>query len=199
MLLRAPPRGGQRISPTCTTRRAFLRALSLPLLLPLPSLARPEGVNRPDLLPATPTPVLDLERFLSRGQEAALVRSLDSLEARTGFKIRVLTQRYPVTPGLAIRDFWGVDGRTVVLVADFFTGGGSFLHFSVGEEVDRLLAPRFWSLLSERYGNKFFVERNGEDSAILEAVDSVRECLLSGGCRAPPRDAKEVLAGGGGR
>ena len=43
------------------------------------------------------------------------------------------------TPGLAIRDYWGVDADTVVFVADPNTG--NILNFNVGDNVD-LNVPR---------------------------------------------------------
>lgn len=157
------------------------------------AVARPEGVNRPDLLPPEFTSVIDLENFLARGDERRMREQLTDLEARTGFKVRVLTQRFPVTPGLAIRDYWRVDDKTVVLVADYFSGGGSFLHFTVGPDVDALLPPRFWSLLSSSLGNRFYVSKHGEDAAILGAVDAIRMCLLQDGCKVPPQDDSYFL------
>lgn len=203
----APPLRRPRPNVACSlstssgppSRRSLLHglvaAISAAALSPLPALAgRPEGVNRPDLLPATQTPVIDLERFFARGDAARMAQQLDRLEARTGFKVRVLTQRYPVTPGLAVREYWGVDERTVVVVADFFSGGGSLLHFTVGEEVYAKLPPRFWSLLTSEYGNKFFVDKNGPDVAVITAVEAIRSCLASGGvCKVPPSADAAVL------
>lgn len=154
--------------------------------------ARPEGVNRPELLPAQYTTVIDLERFLASGEVRRLRDRIDDVEKRTGFKIRLLTQRYPQTPGLAIRDYWHVDDDTVVIVADYFGGSGQLLKFNVGAGVDRLLPPRYWSILSANYGNKFYVEKNGEALSIINAVDSIRSCLLRGGCAAPPPDLDSV-------
>jgi hypothetical protein len=79
--------------------------------------ARPEGVNRPDLLPKEANvPLIDVANFLSKGQEKKVVADLADLEKRTGYKLRVLCQSYPNTPGLAIKEYWGVDDNTVVLV-----------------------------------------------------------------------------------
>lgn len=123
---------------------------------------------------------------MATGQVSRMRQKIEDLQARTGFKIRVLTQRFPQTPGLAIRDYWSVDADTVVLVADYFGGSGQLLKFNVGDNVDRLLPPRFWSLLSSSVGNKFYVEKNGEATSIINAVESIRVCLLRGGCAKPP-------------
>lgn len=104
-----------------------------------PASARLEGVNKPELLPEQYTPVIDIADFLTEGEEKRLVRRIESLEADTGVKLRVLAQNYPETPGLAIKDFWGVDGQTVVFVADPNTG--NIANFNVGDDVD-LQVPR---------------------------------------------------------
>lgn len=83
-----------------------------------PALARLEGVNRPELLPEEYTTVIDTAGFLTDGEEKRIAAEIANLEQDTGFKLRVLCQNYPETPGLAIRDFWGVDDATIVFVAD---------------------------------------------------------------------------------
>lgn len=172
------------------SRRAVFQAAALTavsaLLPPNAALARPEGVNRPELLPKEVIPVLDLENFLTKREETTLIKQLDDLEAKTGFKLRVLTQRYPLTtPGLAVQGYWGLGEDSVLLVADYF-GSGQLLKFNVGDGVDKLLPPRFWSVLSAGLGNKFYVQTNGENGAIIAAVDNIRSCLLKGGCNVPP-------------
>lgn len=182
------------------SRRHFLSTFAATLLpttaflFASPTLAaRPEGVNRPELLPADFTTVIDLERFLASGEAKRLRDKISDLEQRTGVKLRILTQRFPQTPGLAIRDYWGVDADTIVCVADYFGGSGQLLKFNVGANVDRVLAPRFWSVLSASYGNKFYVSKNGEAASIINAVDAIRYCLLRDGCVTPPRDIAQVI------
>ncbi|GJQ12177.1 hypothetical protein GpartN1_g3968.t1 [Galdieria partita] len=170
-------------------RGTFLRLLfALPLATFVGKqyvLGRPEGVNRPDLLPKEKRAVIDLEHFLTSGQLKSLEHQIEDLERRSGYKLRVLTQRYPDTPGLAIKDYWQLDSHSVVMVADFFGNTGNLLKFNVGSHLDELLPPRYWSLLSSKYGNKFFVEQYGEDRAILDAADNIFSCILQKGCASP--------------
>jgi len=71
--------------------------------------AKPEGVNRPELLPKEFTTVIDVANFLryvqrqsayitytrivSKGQERSAIEKISALEKSTGFKLRVLCQR----------------------------------------------------------------------------------------------------------
>lgn len=74
-------------------------------------------MNRPELLPSGDvTPVIDVAGFLTDGDEARLKAKVTALEKDTGYKLRVLAQNYPETPGLAIKDYWSVDENTVVFV-----------------------------------------------------------------------------------
>ena len=54
---------------------------------------RPEGVNKPELLPSYQTNVIDLQRFLTSGQVKAIDKQLTELEKTTG--IKVLPARAP--------------------------------------------------------------------------------------------------------
>lgn len=75
--------------------------------LPQPASARLEAVDRPDLLPANAgLNVIQTEKILTPGQVKRMDAMLASLEKDTGFRVRVLCQKYPNTPGLAIRDYW---------------------------------------------------------------------------------------------
>lgn len=142
-----------------------------------PVQARLEGVNRPELLPSGPTtPVIDVAGFLTGGEESRIVQRADALERETGFKLRVLAQNYPETPGLAVRDYWKVDENTIVFVADPSLGG-NILNFNVGENVDLSVPRSFWSRLSGKYGTKFYWQEKGEDVAIVNAVAAIDNCL----------------------
>jgi len=190
----APPTRRAVLRSVVTTTAGAALAASLVAATPPPALAgRPEGVNNPQLLPQPMTTIIDLEKWLPEGEEARLRRMIASLQSKTGIKVRILTQRYPATPGSAIVDYWEVDENTIVLVADYFAGSGNLLKWNVGasEEIQRKTPPRFWSLLASRYGNKFYVEKNGEDGAIYNSVAMVASCLASEvGCKVPPPEPK---------
>ncbi|XP_057549340.1 thylakoid lumenal 15.0 kDa protein 2, chloroplastic [Amaranthus tricolor] len=133
------------------------------------------GVNKPELLPKEYTAVIDVAGFLSAGQEKRLADEIADLEKDTGFKLRILAQNYPDTPGLAIKDFWNVDDRTIVFVAD--PTFGNILNFNVGEQVDLDIPRSFWSRLAGKYGNIFYWKEKGEDASIEAAVNAIAYCL----------------------
>ena len=139
--------------------------------------------DNPDLLPDSPTNVIDLANSLTSVQEEKLDQDLQQFEAETGWKLRVLTQ-FDRTPGRAVKAFWGLDDKSVLLVAD--PRGGNLLNFSVGDELYPLLSRTFWIELQTRYGNQFFVRENGEDGSILSALGSIKTCLARNGCRVVP-------------
>jgi hypothetical protein len=120
--------------------------------------------------------VIDVAGFLSEGEEARIAQRAADLERDVGIKLRVLAQNYPETPGLAIREYWGVDADTVVFVADPSLGG-NILNFNVGENVDLRVPRSFWSRLSGQYGTKFYWQQEGEDIAIVNAVAAIDNCL----------------------
>lgn len=101
------------------SRRSLVESMVLsavvPLVLPSSASARLEAVNRPDLLPIEKgLNVIQTEKFLTPGQARRMNDLLSKLEKDTGFRVRVLCQQYPNTPGLAIRDYWSL-GKEVRL------------------------------------------------------------------------------------
>jgi TPM domain len=148
--------------------------------------ARLEAVNRPELLPKGEyTNVIQTEKVLTSGQAKRMNDLLSALERDTGYRVRVLCQRYPVTPGLAIRDYWSLgkddqkDDRYVVLVVDDFGGKGNVLNFNVGDGVKLALPNVFWTRLQAKYGTTFFVKDNGVDTAAINAIEAIATCLRS--------------------
>ncbi|TVQ06259.1 MAG: TPM domain-containing protein [Leptolyngbya sp. DLM2.Bin27] len=158
----------------------IIGVVSLCVWLPMaPAMA----YDNPELLPDRATSIIDLAKSLSTRQEEDLDSQLNQFADETGWKLRVLTQ-YDQTPGRAVKDFWGLDDRSIMLVAD--PRGGNLLNFSVGDAVYDLLPRTFWIELQTRYGNQFFVRENGEDNSILSALDSIQGCLRQGGCSVVP-------------
>ncbi|MEM9091427.1 MAG: TPM domain-containing protein [Cyanobacteria bacterium P01_F01_bin.53] len=142
-----------------------------------------QAVNNPELLPDEPTVVIDLARILNAAQEDSLNERLPAFEAETGWKLRVLTQ-FDQTPGRAVKEFWGLDKKSIMLVAD--PRGGNLLNFSVGDELYPLLPRTFWIELQTRFGNQFYVRDNGEDGAVIGAINALETCLNQGGCAVVP-------------
>jgi hypothetical protein len=139
--------------------------------------------DNPDLLPDHPTPVIDLARVLTDGQRADLESELDEFAHSSGWKLRVLTQ-YDRTPGLAVKDFWQLDDRSLLLVAD--ERGGNLLNFNVGDALFALMPRTFWVELQTRFGNQYYVRDHGRDGAVLDALHTVKGCLAMGGCQVVP-------------
>jgi hypothetical protein len=106
---------------------AFFLAFSVWAIAPVA-----QAYDNPDLLPNTQTPVIDLANFLPALQEEALIKDLETFEAETGWKLRVLTQ-YDRTPGRAVKNFWGLNDKSVLLIAD--ARGGNLLGFNVGDDL----------------------------------------------------------------
>jgi len=157
---------------------AFLLSLSIWAIAPAA-----QAYDNPDLLPSVQTPIIDLAGALTQVQEDSLAQEIEEFESGTGWKLRVLTQ-YDRTPGRAVRDFWGLNEKSVLLVAD--PRGGNLLNFNVGDAVYELLPRTFWVELQTRYGNQFYVRENGEDRSILDSLHSVKACLSQGGCQVVP-------------
>lgn len=177
------PQNFKILPPVKVLHRLLVICLTLFLSLGGVAVSPALAFNAPELLPDQPTPVIDLAKALTTIQEEKLVAELNAFEAETGWKLRVLTQ-FDRTPGLAIRDFWKLDQKSILLIAD--SRGGNILNFNVGDEVYPILPRVFWVELQTRFGNQFFVRDNGEDQSILQALASIENCLQKGGCQAVP-------------
>jgi hypothetical protein len=162
---------------------AIAIALFLPLAIVWSYVPAAYAFDSPELLPETYSNVIDLGRFLNESEELDLDQRLDQFEQQTGWKLRVLTQ-VDRTPGRAVKDFWGLDDHSVMLVAD--SRGRNLLNFSVGDSVYPFLSRTFWIELQSRYGNQFYVRDQGYDQSILSAIDAITTCLAKDGCAVVP-------------
>jgi len=168
----------------------FCRGISIALVIGVISClgwiispAQALAVNNPELLPNEATPIVDLANYLPAKQEEALIQDIETFQGETGWKMRVLTQ-YDRSPGRAVINFWGLDDKSILLVAD--GRGGNLLSFSIGDAVYEFLPRTFWIELQARFGNMYFVRENGENNAIVQALDTVKGCLVKGGCAVVP-------------
>ena len=169
-------------------------AAAVASMTPFAVVARPEGVNKPELLPTTLVDgrrpnVIDVKvNFLTKGEQKRLDVLAAKTEKASGFKIRVLCQSYPETPGLAIKDYWKVDDKTVVLIADKgLKGTSNILNFNVGDGLADVLPTPFWTRLQGRFGTSRYWRDKGEDVAITNAVEAIAYCLQQeDGCTDPP-------------
>lgn len=158
---------------------AFLLCTLIALANPAPA----HAIDAPELLPQEQTNVIDLGKFFSDSTKAKLDRDLSSFEQKTGWKLRVLTQ-VDVTPGRAVKGFWGLNERSVLLVAD--GSDRNLLNFNVGDDVYDLLPRGFWIELQSRYGNQFYVRERGQDQSVLSSVKAITSCLEQDGCVVVP-------------
>ncbi len=162
---------------------AIAIAVFLPLAIAFTHIPAAQAFDAPELLPEKYTNVIDLGKFLTEAEELALDQKLTKFEEQTGWKLRVLTQ-VDRTPGRAVKDFWGLDDQSVMLVAD--ARGRNILNFSVGDAIYPLLSRSFWIELQSRYGNQFYVREQGYDQSILSSIDAIATCLDQDGCIAVP-------------
>ncbi len=174
--------GWDRIGVLAGFKRRLVAGL-LTLFCLLVGVGPAAAADNPELLPDHPTPVIDLARSLSDAQRTNLEEHLSQVESDTGWKLRVLTQ-YERTPGLAVRDFWNLDERSLLLVAD--PRGGNLLNFNVGDALFALMPRTYWVELQTRFGNQYYVRDHGEDGAIVDALAAVETCLERGGCQVVP-------------
>ncbi|WP_110984215.1 TPM domain-containing protein [Acaryochloris thomasi] len=134
-------------------------------------------------LPTESTAVLDLAKSLTTVQKENLDQRLADFEQETGWKLRVLTQ-LERTPRQAIKKLWSLDDHSVLILAQ--PQEGNILNFSIGDAVYQILPRNFWLEVQNRLGNKYYIQQNGEDQAILTAINSIEVCLRRDGCSVMP-------------
>ena len=61
--------------------------------------------------------------------------------------------------------------------------------------VELNLPPIFWTRLRNYFGTTYYVKDNGEDVAIINAVDTVVGCLREGFCTDVPKEMKDIANG----
>ncbi|KAF8057110.1 PRY3 [Scenedesmus sp. PABB004] len=135
-------------------------------------------------------PVFDGAAVLRPDARDALAARLRALEAARGWHVRVYTSYAldarsdgPTSP----RGLWGsLDADTVVLLVDPSAPNVLNPGF-IGDRVLRVLRRPFWSELSSRYGNLFFVRDEGAAAALLGAAGAIADCLeRPDGCAVVP-------------
>jgi uncharacterized membrane protein YgcG len=94
------------------------------------------------------SPVADLAGVFGARQEERLVAKLKAIETQTGFKVRVLTQSNGSAPGPAVKNFFGLDDGSILIVADL--RGGNILNFNAGVNAAKILPESFWIELGGR-------------------------------------------------
>jgi len=81
-----------------------------------------------------------------------------------------------------------------VLVADRGEGfnrkgfPSNLINLNIGKNVESVLPGQFWARLTNKLGNQPYVKQNGEDTAVLNAVQSIAFCLQDRQCSDVPFD-----------
>jgi len=130
--------------------------------------------------------VQDGANILRPDKQVELAQSLRTFEAETGFKIRVLTEEDAFEKlnreAQTIKSTLGLDRSSVLVVLD--PTAPNVLDFKVGSQLRGRVGPQFFSELTGRYGNLFYVRDEGEAAAITASVAALVECL--------PRDEANI-------
>jgi hypothetical protein len=106
--------------------------------------------------------------------------------------IIIITYRYPNTPGAAIKDYWNIDDKTIVIIFDKGDGFNrkniptNFINLNLGLEIEPILSNQFWQRLVNKYGNVKAVEKVGSDMTILNTIQAITYCLENKECHDVP-------------
>lgn len=129
--------------------------------------------------------LVDLEGLLTSSQSDRLTALVQQVEAQTGYRVRVLTQKFSRE---ILQDYWQTDVGTVIVFADrgFLTRGSSpsLLRFDTATDVRTLAMPeRYWNRLRRTYGRPEYVQAVGPGQALFGAVSNVCACFLRRQCQ----------------
>ncbi|GLJ43889.1 hypothetical protein SUGI_0914860 [Cryptomeria japonica] len=131
--------------------------------------------------------VIDIAKVLSPEKAMEVGSDLEALQDISDWKIRVLTRTGP-SPSPSenpLRDLWQPDDRTVIIVEDI--SSPNILNFGTGSIVASRLPRQFFIELQSRYGNQFFVSDEGYQTALLNTIDAIKQCLVKeDGCNTVP-------------
>jgi hypothetical protein len=172
---------------------------SLPLLADSTQPQGQDGNLSTKLLPdvvdtdGQPRVILDLARALSSFEYEQLRTRIHHIEATTGYRVRILTQRFE-TVGRAISSYFGLqDQRSILIVLD--ERSGNVLNFRVGDQVTARFPSSFWLELQGRYGNQFYVREHGEYGVLDACIRAMETCLQDGRiCRFVPGFGRDQWA-----
>ncbi|GBG75637.1 hypothetical protein CBR_g20266 [Chara braunii] len=138
-------------------------------------------------IPTAPTAIIDSAGSIPPAKRALLSAELAQFESETGWKLRILTRfRQGEPPSQQdVLKFWKPDERTILVIEDVTSP--NILNFNAGSLVLTKLPRQFFVELQSRFGNLFYVREEGEQRALLQAVDAIRDCLQrEKGCRFVP-------------
>ena len=62
----------------------------------------------------------------------------------------------------------------------------NIINLNIGKNADNVLPNMFWNRLSNKLGNTFYWKENGEDIAVINAVNAITYCLQDTTCKDIP-------------
>ena len=127
--------------------------------------------------------ILDYGRVFAPERADALRATIADLEARTGWRVRVVTGYGPTSTSMPAPNdlyrYWRADRKTVILAADAFNG--NVLEFYDDSQALKNVIPKsVFQEIRGRFGNKYFVDEEGVEAATTRAAETVVDCLDRG-------------------
>lgn len=78
--------------------------------------------------------------------------------------------------------------QTLIMVidkGDGFSRKGiptNIINLNLGANLEQVLPNQFWTRLTDKLGNQFYVKKVGEDTAVLNAIEAITYCLETKEC-----------------